>query len=130
MYKDRKHDKNKSIANKLSVGQDVRLKSADSTQNKFTKSYFVQNTREIFKVSEINEKYRPVTYIISDLEGNKLKGQFYRQELIPVTDSGVYNIKIMKSRVRKGVKETLVKYVDYPNASPKWIPVNELMKKD
>lgn len=65
----------------------VRLTSTKRAE-KFHKGYLVQNTSEIFRVSGIDTKFKPHTYLVQDLEGNDILGKFYESELIPVTDHG------------------------------------------
>lgn len=119
----RHSNKTKPFTNNLSLGQVVRLRTYKKT---FTKSFYVQNTRELFKVTKVNNEHVPITYEVSDLENNQIKGIFYRQELIEAKDSGKYEIKILKERTRKKVREYLVSYIFYPDSKPQWIKQNAL----
>ena len=121
---------NSLVAGLLAKGLHVRLTSSRRTQNPFFKGYIHQNTKEIFQIHKVNFDHNPVTYNICDLEGNELKGVFYREELIPVKNSGVYDVKILKTRKYKGKRQYLVKYVNYPASKEKWLEESQLMKKD
>jgi len=116
----------KPVRNNLSSGDNVRLKTAASSQAKFHKHHFIQNTREIFVIDRVNDDHIPTTYSIKDLEGEKIQGIFYREELIPVTDGKLYNIEIIKKRRKNKKLEYLIKYTDYPNSKPEWISEKQL----
>lgn len=118
----------RTVYPRVSVGDVVRLKTTSTTLFKFHKSFFIQNTKELFKISKVNENHYPVTYNIKDLEGNEIKGIFYRQELVFTIDSGVYRINISKTRKKNKVKEFLIEYVDFPSSTPKWVSKKELLK--
>ena len=72
---------------RIRINSLVRLTSTKRSE-KFHKGYLVQNTTEIFKVSGIDTKFKPHTYIVKDLEGNDILGKFYESELIPVINHG------------------------------------------
>jgi len=128
VYKSRTK-KIKSVGGNLPCGQSVRLKSVAATQNKFHKHFFVQNTEEIFIIDSVNRSHVPVTYSIKDLDGNIVKGNFYREELIPVINKELYGIQILKKRKRNKKLEFLIRYVDYPNSESQWVPaINQVEK--
>lgn len=118
----------KKISPLLERGQRVRLKSAVSSQSKFTRGYFTQNTYGIFKISEINKEFIPVTYKIKSLDGEDIVGSFYRSELVPCKDSGLYDVTILKTRRRKNKKEYMIKFINYPESQPKWVTQADLKK--
>jgi len=67
---------------------------------------------ELFTVTKVIDKRRRAFYELEDLNGTPIDGQFYREELIPVriTDRTTYKIdKILDKRVRKGLREFLVR---------------------
>ena len=108
-------------------GQCVRLKALSSSQNTFRRGYHIRNTKEIFKIGSVNEKHIPPTYNIIDLEGEPVKGIFYREELVPVKCINEYKIDIIKKRKRKGKTEYLVRYVDYPNSENIWTAAKDIV---
>ena len=124
-----KQEKNKkmSVASNLSASDTVRIKSK-SSQAVFKKEYFIQNTREIFRISKVNIKHTPVTYSLESLDGEPIKGTFYRQELIPTIDPGIYDIKIIKQKNVGSRKKYLVEYINYPSCSKKWIAACDVVK--
>ena len=125
MYKKHASSKSVSVLPKLSINDSVRLANP---QKKFDKGYYLKNTREIFKIASVNNHMIPVTYVIKDLENIPVKGDFYREELVPVKDTGLYNIEIVKENKKRG--NVLVRYIDYPNSTSKWVKRKELIKGD
>ena len=88
----------KSVGKKLSKGEVVRIRSDRKT---FFRGYNIQNTYELFRIDKVNENHIPVTYSLSELDGNKIKEIFYKEELIVVKDSGFYEISILKKKNKK-----------------------------
>ena len=125
LYKDNKQDQN-LVRKKLPSGTLVRLKDI---KKQFSRSFHIQNTYEIFKVNKVNLNHIPITYSIVDLEGKKIDGIFYHQELIPVSNSDFFDIKVIDKRVRKGKKEFLVEYINYPMSNRQWIKETQIKKK-
>lgn len=124
-YKYKNRIKSKSLSNVLRPGVHVRLVAVETTQNRFVKESNIRNTREIFQIEKL-KKTHPVTYSLRDLENKKIEGSFYRDELIPVENSGNYRIKILKTRKRLGEIEYLVTYIDYPESKSEWVKSLEL----
>ena len=62
---------------KLSIGDNVRITKKKKT---FDKGYTQRWTEEVFKISKIQLTI-PVTYKITDFNGEKIQGSFYEQEL-------------------------------------------------
>lgn len=108
----------------LQTGTVVRLKHTRSSQHVFRKAYHVRNTEELFKIINVNNHHVPVTYKVADLENSEIKGNFYRQEIVPCLDSELYKINILKKRKRKNKIEYLVQYINYPASTPRWVPLN------
>ena len=115
----------KSVSNELPLGQVVRIQASRHT---FSRALDVRNTYELFKVTKVNRNHIPTTYNLSDLDGDVINGVFYRPELTPVEDKGLYSIEILKTRKRKGKKQYLIRYVNFPASSKKWVNENMLVK--
>jgi len=115
-----------SVGRVLSRGDNVRLSSTSSSQNKFHKQFYIQNTREIFVIDSVNEDHIPITYNIKDLEGEDIEGIFYREELIPVNNNGLYDIEVLKKRKKNKKVEYLIKYIHYSNSQPRWVSEKEI----
>ena len=68
----------KTLAPKFSIDDHVRITKEKKT---FDKGYTQRWTEEIFKISKIQLKI-PVTYKITDYNGEEIQGSFYEQELL------------------------------------------------
>lgn len=103
---------------KFLIGDTVRI---SKYKNIFQKGYLRNWTDELFTVTERYPTH-PVTYGLTDLSGEDIKGRFYEQELQRVikTDD-VYEIEsILKSRKRNGKIEYYVKWKGYPDKFNSW----------
>ena len=67
----------KTLAPKISIGDNVRIRKR---KNLFDKGYTQRWTEEVFKISKIQFTI-PVTYKITDYNGEEIQGSFYEQEL-------------------------------------------------
>ena len=67
----------KTLTPKFSIGDNVRITKIKYV---FDKGYTQRWTKEIFKISMIQLTI-PVTYKITDYNGEKIQGSFYEQEL-------------------------------------------------
>ena len=104
---------------KLKVGDHVRI---SKYKNIFAKGYTPNWSEEIFVVKKIKNTV-PWTYVISDLNGEKIVGNFYEQEL-QKTDQKEFRIeKVIK---KKGDK-LFVKWKNYNNSFNSWIAKKDLV---
>ena len=107
-----------------------RVRIAQARQN-FKKGYTPSWTEELFTISRINTRSKPITYILKDDSGEELKGHFYKEELQKVGEKNVYRIeKILQTRQRKGStgKEYLVKWFGYNPSFNSWISDEHLSR--
>ena len=89
----------KSSHAKFKVGDFVRI---NKTKRTFEKGYLPNWTRELFKISAVIKTQSPVTYKITDLDGESVRGTFYSQELQRVEKDQIYEIEsILNHRKRK-----------------------------
>lgn len=89
----------------------------------FEKGYTPNWSTEIFQISKILPTH-PTTYYLIDLNGEKIKGCFYAEELQHTKNKDVYLVeKVLK---RKGNKE-LVKWLGFDNKHNSWIERDELI---
>jgi hypothetical protein len=94
---------------------------------KFSKSAEQNFSTEVFQTFRTP---RPV-YELSDLKNQPIDGQFYAEGLIPVrvTKDTQFQIdKIIKTRVRKGIKEHLVRWTGYGTDFVSWILASSIKK--
>ena len=113
----------KPIISSLSVGEYVRLSQIKPT---FKKGYTIQNTLEIFKIIRVDTTQSPTIYFLEDLQGEPIKGIFYREELIPTTPPEIYQIDIIRSKIVSGRKKFLVKWRGYPDKFNSWIDESQI----
>ena len=105
-------DSNKKDS-KFKVGDYVRI---SKYKNIFAKGYTPNWLEEVFVVSKIKNTI-PWTYVISDLNGEKISGNFYEKELQKTRQE---KFKIEKVFKRKGDK-LYVEWKGYDNSFNSWI---------
>ena len=106
-----------AIKPRLEVGDTVRLSKA---RRVFTRGYTPNWTTEVFRVSEVLSKHRPVVYRIRDLADEVIEGTFYERELQKVTPTDVYAVERVLRR-RNGGRQLLVRWEGYPPSFDSWI---------
>ena len=104
---------------KFNVGDHVRISKYESN---FAKGYSQNWSEEIFVVSKIKDTV-PWTYVISDLNGEKIAGNFYEKELQKTSQEKSRIKKVLK---RKGDK-LYVKWKGYDNSFNSWIDKRDLI---
>ena len=95
----------------------------------FEKSYLPRHTEEIFHVSGTSAKHSRPMYMVKDKRNEKVKGNFYRDELNFVNEDvdPYFRIEsILESRTKRGQKEVKVHWLHYPSAFDSWIPTSAL----
>jgi hypothetical protein len=105
---------------KYDVGDKVRISKARIA---FKKGYLPSWTDEIFTiVARIPSD--PITYELSDLNDEKIKGKFYQEELQRITkEDDIYKIeKVLKTRKRGRNSEYFVKWKGYNDSFNSWTP--------
>lgn len=103
---------------KFQIGDRVRL---SKVKGLFEKGYKPNWSEEIFTIHSINRKYLPLTYRVSDSNGEVIEGSFYFYELQLVDDSEhIYTIeKVLRTKGKGKLKQYLVKWLGYK--TPSWI---------
>ena len=79
---------------KFKVGDHVRI---SKYKNIFAKGYTQNWSEEVFVVSKIKDTV-PWTYVISDLNGEKIAGSFYEQELQKTSQEKFRIEKVLKTK--------------------------------
>ena len=102
---------------KFNVGQHVRI---SKEKMKFAKGGEQTFSTEIFRITKVVErKPRPV-YELEDLNKTPIGGQFYAEETTYKID------KILEKRVRRGIREYLVRCKGYGKDFDSWIPASSV----
>ena len=103
----------------LKVGDRVRI--SKYKRKTFDKGYTPNWTEEVFIVEEI-QLTNPITFKIKDLNGELIKGTFYREEL-QETHQEVYSIEKV---IRKTKDKAFVKWKCYPDEFNSWVSLKDL----
>ena len=101
------------IKPKFSVGDKVRISKKKKT---FEKGYTTKWTEENFTIVEVKHT-SPVTYKITDLNGEEIKGSFYEPEL-QKTSQQLFRIEKV---IKRGKKKSLVKWKGYSDDFNSWV---------
>ena len=109
-----------TLTAKISIGDNVRITKKKKI---FDKVYTQRWTEEVFKISKIQLTI-PVTYKITDYDGEEIQGSFYEQELQKTTQDTFRIEKVLK---RKGDK-SLVKWVGYNDSFNSWVDNKAMVK--
>ena len=104
---------------KLKVNDHVRI---SKYKNIFAKGYVPNESEEVFIVNEIKNTV-PWTYTISDLNGEKVIGTFYKNELQKTNQKEFRIEKVLK---RKGDK-LYVKWKGFDNSFNSWINKKDIV---
>ena len=107
----------------LSVGDSVRVSRANEV---FKRGFLYQTTEEIFIVDRIDKTQNVTGYYLRDLDGEPIKGIFYREELVKTSMPDKFAIDIIKKRRRNKRVEVLVHYRGYNNTHDRWLPLSEI----
>ena len=105
---------------KFSIGDHVRV-----TKNKktFVKLYTQRWTKEVFKISNVQLSI-PVSYKITDYNGEEIQGSFYEQELQEAKQDIFRIEKIIKQQGNK----SLVKWLVYHDSFISWVYNKDIEK--
>ena len=117
LYPDRY--KKYNITPKFSVGDEVRITKKKKV---FEKGYTTRWKEEIFTIKEIRDT-NPITYKLTDLKGEEIKGTFYEPEL-QKTEQQIYRIEKV---IEKEKGRSLVKWKGYSDEFNSWVDNKELI---
>lgn len=116
----------KNVSSNLHVGQHVRI-SDEKRNHIFHRGYTVQNTIEIFRIAKVDTSQKPTVYLLDDLQGERIKGIFYREELTPTNLPEYFHIDVIKSKKVSGRKKYLVRWLGYPESFNSWIDQDQMI---
>ena len=109
---------------KFQVGDQIRISKKKKT---FEKGFTPNWTEELFTIADIKTT-KPPTYTIQDLRGEPVRGTFYQQELQKSKQKEFRIDKVVKQRIRNGVKEAYVKWKGYNEDFNSWVPLTDLRR--
>ena len=110
----------KTLTPKFSIGDHVSITNKKKT---FDKGYIERWTEEVFKISKLQLTI-PVTYKITDYNGEKIQGSFYEQEL-QKTKQDIFRIeKIIKQQGNK----SLFKWLGDNDSFNSWVDNKDINK--
>ena len=98
---------------------------------KFAKSAEQNFSTEIFRIIKVIRRTSRPVYELEDLNKQLIHGQFYEEELTPVriTKQTQFQIdKIVRTRVRRGIKEHLVRWKGYSSDFDSWVKSSDIKK--
>ena len=98
-----------------------RVRISKYKRKTFDKGYTPNWTEEVFVIDEI-QWTNPITYKIRDLNGELIKGTFYREEL-QKTDQEIYRIEKV---IRKTKDKAFVQWKGYPDEFNSWVSLKDL----
>ena len=103
----------KTLLSKFSIGDNVRITKKKKI---FDKVYTERWTEDVFKISKIQFTI-PVTYKITDYNGEEIQGSFYEQEL-QKTKHDIFRIEKI---IRQQGNKSLVKLLGYNDWIKSWV---------
>ena len=110
----------KTMTPKFSIRDSIRITKKKKT---FDKGYTQRWMEEVFKISKIQLSI-PVTYKITDYNGEEIQGSFYEQEL-QKTKQDIFRIeKIIKQQENK----SLIKWLSYHDSFNSWVDDKDINK--
>uniref|UniRef100_A0AC34GXP7 Integrase catalytic domain-containing protein n=1 Tax=Panagrolaimus sp. ES5 TaxID=591445 RepID=A0AC34GXP7_9BILA len=116
------NDKNwKEVWNKLYADKRIakaRFEELDTVKlatprKTFDKSYLSNYSDALYTIYKVNAG-DPATYFLKNWKGQKITGRFYAEQLTHASEEMAYRVQeILKTRIRKGVKECFFQRLGY-----------------
>lgn len=123
-------EKQLSSASTFKVGDFVRI-SRISITNPFHKNFDQNWSEEVFQIVKIDLQAKPIMYVLQDIDGDIIKGKFYKEELQYIGSEApkLYRIeKILKKEGRGDAQRLFVKWHGYSDKHNSWINANQIAK--
>lgn len=108
------------IKNKFKIGDHVRL---SKYKHVFEKGYLPSWTTEVFTIRKIQHT-DPITYLLTDWEGNEIKGGVYAEEMQLVKYPDVY---LVEKILRRKNGKVYVKWLGFDSKYNSWISENDVL---
>lgn len=100
---------------KFKLGDPVRM---SKYKHIFEKSYTPNWTTEIFKIRKVQKNTDPITYLLSDYQGNEISGSVYEQELLLAKHPDLY---LVEKVIRKRGDQVYVKWLGFDSTHNSWV---------
>ena len=116
----------RAVRAKFRAGKHVRIRKE---KMKFSNGGEENYNTEIFRIAKVIERRPLPVFEMEDLNRKPIDGQFYKEGLTPVhvTKSTVYKTdKILDERVRRGIREYLVRRRGYSRHFDSWIAASSV----
>lgn len=118
-----KDERNKrTLHGDINEGDTVRI---SAVKGQFEKGYLPNWSREEFYVDDINDKFLPTMVTLKDYKGEKVKGNFYEDEIQKIgrdADNDVYDVeKVIQQKRKDGEIWYLVKWLGYDDTFNSWV---------
>jgi Tfp pilus assembly major pilin PilA len=113
---------------RFKVGDIVRI---SKTRKVFTRYYSEHWTNELFIIKKRDINQNIPVYTLTDYAGEDILGTFYEKELqkVHVDENTTYNIeKVIRNRNKNGIKESLIKWMGWPEKYNSWVPTKDIVK--
>lgn len=110
----------KEKKNKIKVKDYVRISKYKSL---FEKGYTPNWSTEIFIVKKVAPT-EPITYHLSDLNGNEIKGCFYEYELQKTKNTDIY---LVEKIIRRKGNKVYVKWLGFDDSHSSWINASDVL---
>jgi hypothetical protein len=123
----------REIKDNTGIKVDDYVRVSRTTEN-FMKGYEAGWSKEVFKIGSIREFPRDglKLYYLKDLDGEQIKGGFYKQEIQKIRfddKSNLYKIeKILGFKGKGKNKQYLVKWIGYPDKFNSYIKASDVKK--
>lgn len=105
---------------KFKLGDLVRM---SKYKHVFSKGYTPNWTTEIFKINRILYT-KPITYMLTDLDGNEIQGTVYQQELQLARNSKLY---LVEKIIRKKGNQVYVKWLGFDDSHNSWVHEKDVL---
>jgi hypothetical protein len=118
----------KKLKFKFNIGDIVRI---SKMRKPFQRYYSEHWTNELFIIKQRNITQNIPIYTLTDYSGEDILGIFYEKELqkVYVDENTTYNVeKVVRSRIKNGRKESLIKWMGWPDKYDSWIPTKDIIK--
>ena len=108
---------------KFSIGDKVRISLLKNTFEKGYTSNWSEQIYVIYDIKSSNVHY----YYLKDLNGNKIDGMFYQEELLK-TNMKENDLYIIEKIIKKVGNKYLVKWKGYDNSFNSYVNKNDIVK--